>query len=108
MSNTLSLSSQLRALVPAVAAWQAERDETATARRERGTGRPRDAELGKQLRDNIVKYIEQAGHARVKDIAAEFGIGAGRMSHHLTVLLHERRIKHRGNSHDGYEIRRTK
>jgi len=105
-ANPLSLAAQVRALVPAVAAYQAECAETVSERRARGTGRPRDIDVGRELRARIVAFIARSGVARVKEIAEEFDISPGGASHHLTLLLTEKRIQRRGQSHDGYEIKR--
>lgn len=102
-----SFAAQLRALVPAVAAYQTECTETVRERRSRGTGRPMDIDVGRELRDRIVKFIDRTGCARVKEIADEFDISRSGASHHLTLLLTEKRIQRRGQSHDGYEIKRS-
>jgi len=107
-ANPLSLAAQVRALVPAVAAYKAACAETVTERRARGTGRPRAIDVGKSVRERIVEFVARVGQARVKDIAAEFGMRPGRTSHHITRLLTEKRLQRCGGSLDGYEIRKAK
>lgn len=104
--DRLSLVAQLRALGPAVAAYKAECAETVRVRSARRTGRPRAVDVGNALREDIVAFVARVGQARVKDIAAEFGMRPGRASHHLTRLINEKRLQRCGGSHDGYEIRR--
>lgn len=102
----LPFAAQFAALVPAVAAYEAERAETVTARRARGTGRPRAIDVGRQIRERMVEVIAKDGGARVSEIAEALSMTPGRVSHHMSILLAEKKIRRRGSNHDGYEIKR--
>lgn len=103
-TTLLSFYAQLKSLLPAVAAYEAKRAETVTARRARGTGREPDSVRGRKLRERIVEIVSRQGCARVSDIADALGVSPGCASHHLSVLVSERRLRRRGTSQQGYEL----
>ena len=102
----LSLAAQIRTLVPAVAAYEAERAETVREKRARGTGRPRDIDVGQRTRERIVEIIRKCGQARVHEIAESIAMTPGRVSHHLTILLTENKLRRVGTSQQGYTLKR--
>ena len=104
--SPLSFAAQLRTLVPAVAAYKAACAETAAERRERNPGRPRDIDVGRKVRARIVEIITQHGYARVHELAKATSLSPGRISHHISILKAENILRHRGASHDGYELKR--
>lgn len=99
-TTLLSFSAQLKSLLHAVAAYEAERAEAVTARR------PRAIDVGRQIRERMIEAISKDGGARVSEIAEALSMTPGRVSHHLSILLAEKKIRRRGSSHDGYEIKR--
>lgn len=96
--SPLSFAAQLRTLVPAVAAYKAACAETAAERR--------DIDGGRKIRARIVEIITQHGHARVYELAKATSLSPGRISHHISILKAENILRHRGASHDGYELKR--